>query len=157
MKPNYFTARRIQILITTTVLILIFTSYYFFTISQKDTPNKTINMTFETLEIMRTEEEKGQGLMDRQEICYNCGMIFVWDKPQVLSFWMKNTYVNIDIIFIDQDNRVQTVIKNPPTNNSDTTYSSVVEVTKALEIPTKRSSDLNIKVGDKLQLNLDIK
>lgn len=110
----------------------------------------TIPMNFTKLEVQRTPEEKEQGLQNRQELCNQCGMLFVWDDAQVLNFWMLNTFVPIDIIYLDKDNVVKTIISKPEVNNSQKMYSSLVPVNKALEIPSKRTEELNIKVGTKL-------
>ena len=53
--------------------------------------------------IASTEEEREQGLQETTELAANEGMLFVYDEPQEVSFWMYNTPINLDIIFIDED------------------------------------------------------
>jgi uncharacterized membrane protein (UPF0127 family) len=119
-------------------------------------PNNSSNivkMNFSKLEVARTESEKEIGLMNRTELCNTCGMLFLWDEPSVLSFWMKNTFVSIDIIYLDDNNIIRTLIKNPKLNNTELSYSSEVEVRRVLEIPTNRSTELGLKVGTKLEFD----
>jgi uncharacterized protein len=68
---------------------------------------KTISM-----EIAQTEETRSQGLMYRKSMPDSCGMLFVFDQMQTLSFWMKNTIMPLDIIFIDDEFRIITIAKN---------------------------------------------
>lgn len=114
---------------------------------------KSIDMNFEKLEVMRTQEEQAQGLQNRTELCKNCGMLFVFDNNQVLSFWMKNTLLPIDIIYLDENNKVITLVEKPEMNITSKTYSSILPVKKALEILTIRREELNIKEGDTLKFD----
>jgi uncharacterized protein len=132
-------------------IILTISIAFYLTQSENDkdiTALGRIDMQFSKLEVMRTRQEQEQGLQNRTELCNTCGMIFVWDNDQILNFWMKNTLVPIDIIYLDKDNKVVTIIKRPKLNTEDNTYSSIYPVRKALEIPTIRSDELKIQVGD---------
>lgn len=64
------------------------------------------------VEIARTEEEKQRGLMFRQKLDPGRGMIFLWPAPDHLKFWMKNTFIPLDMIFIGADKRVVYVEEN---------------------------------------------
>jgi hypothetical protein len=52
--------------------------------------------------VVRTEEEKARGLMFRQKLGKNEGMLFVYEKEERLSFWMKNTPIPLSIAFLDK-------------------------------------------------------
>lgn len=54
------------------------------------------------VEIADTVETRAKGLMFREELCEDCGMLFVYETPQVLSFWMKNTRIPLSIGFFDE-------------------------------------------------------
>ena len=54
-----------------------------------------------TVEIARTEAEHAQGLMYRTSLANDYGMLFVFDAPQELSFWMKNTKIPLEVLFFD--------------------------------------------------------
>jgi len=53
------------------------------------------------VEIVDTNAERARGLMFRESLCGNCGMLFAFDDLDYRSFWMKNTLMPLDIIFID--------------------------------------------------------
>jgi uncharacterized protein len=64
------------------------------------------------VEIARSEPEKQHGLMYRQKLEPGRGMIFLWPQPEPLKFWMKNTYIPLDMIFIGGDRHVVYVEEN---------------------------------------------
>lgn len=68
--------------------------------------------------VAKTEEEKTEGLQNIESLEDNEGMIFVYDEPQDLDFWMKDTMIPLDIIFIDEDCEVISVKLGKP-NSTD--------------------------------------
>jgi uncharacterized membrane protein (UPF0127 family) len=58
------------------------------------------------VEVARSDPERQRGLMYRQKLEPGRGMIFLFEHPQRLTFWMKNTYIPLDMIFIGADKRV---------------------------------------------------
>jgi uncharacterized membrane protein (UPF0127 family) len=64
------------------------------------------------VEIARSDPERQRGLMFRQKLDAGRGMIFLFDHPEPLKFWMKNTYIPLDMIFIAQDKHVVYVEEN---------------------------------------------
>jgi uncharacterized protein len=65
-----------------------------------------------TMEFAKTEAARNQGLMYRKTMPDSCGMLFVFEQMQPLSFWMKNTILPLDIIFIDDHYKIITIAKN---------------------------------------------
>ncbi len=67
----------------------------------KKTQVKLDNKKFD-VEVAITPEERNKGLMFREYLCPQCGMFFVFRYPSRLSFWMKNTLIPLDIVFIEK-------------------------------------------------------
>lgn len=65
-----------------------------------------------TVEVADTTERRSLGLMYRKELGAEAGMIFVFDEPDHLEFWMKNTVLPLDMIFIRDDRHVLGIVKN---------------------------------------------
>lgn len=85
------------------------------------------------VEVARSAEEQTRGLMYRTELAPDAGMLFVYDYDAIHSFWMKNTYIPLDMIFIDRDLSIVGVVENaePMTTSSrrvDTPSRYVLEV-----------------------------
>jgi uncharacterized membrane protein (UPF0127 family) len=85
------------------------------------------------VELARTEAERERGLMFRQSLPPGTGMLFLFPHPERLKFWMKNTYIPLDMVFLDANRRViaieenaQPLSLNPRGPDQDAKY--VVEV-----------------------------
>lgn len=62
-----------------------------------------------SVEVADTDDERARGLMHRESMPMSAGMLFIYDRPQRASFWMRNTLIPLDIIFADQTGVVQHV------------------------------------------------
>jgi len=67
-------------------------------------------------EVARTSEERAEGLMYREEVAEGTGMLFVFPDSQVRSFWMANTYVALDIGYMDPAFRIVDIVAMEPTS-----------------------------------------
>ena len=68
--------------------------------------------TLFAIELADTADERSRGLMHRQTLPRGAGMLFVYDEPQRAVFWMKNTLIPLDMIFVDRTGRVSHVHGN---------------------------------------------
>jgi len=64
------------------------------------------------VELARTEPERNRGLMYRPSLAADAGMLFLFERPEQLTFWMKNTLIPLDMIFTGGDHRVVGVVEN---------------------------------------------
>ncbi len=64
------------------------------------------------VELARTEPERARGLMFRQSLEAGRGMLFLFEKPEHLKFWMKNTYIPLDMIFVGADKKIVFIEEN---------------------------------------------
>ncbi|RXZ64205.1 DUF192 domain-containing protein [Pelagerythrobacter rhizovicinus] len=102
------------------------------------------------VEVARTAQEQARGLMFRTELGPNEGMIFPRNPPDVASFWMKNTPLPLDIIFVGEDGRIMNIAANTVPYSLESV--SAVGLTSAvLEIPGGRAAELGIEPGDAVE------
>jgi uncharacterized protein len=64
------------------------------------------------VELARTQEEQRQGLMHRQSLPPDAGMLFVFDREQDHAFWMENTLIPLDMIFVDDEGGIVGIVEN---------------------------------------------
>lgn len=99
-------------------------------------------------EVARTPEQQAQGLMYRKAMARNAGMIFLFPEPRMASFWMANTYLPLDIIFISPDGRVVNVGEGVPLTT--TTVESTDWAGAVLELNRGEAARIGLKAGDKV-------
>ena len=105
------------------------------------------------VELATTYSERQQGLMFREDLEFNEGMIFVYDQPKPVSFWMKNTSIPLDIIFADGSGTVTKIFKNAVPFSTVSIFGGE-QVQYVLEINAGLSKSLGIKLGNILQHRL---
>jgi uncharacterized protein len=101
------------------------------------------------VEVMRTDDEQQRGMMYRTSLADDKGMLFPFASERVATFWMQNTYVSLDMIFIKGDGSVQRIEKRAEPL-SPRTISSGAPVLAVLEVVAGLSDKLGIKPGDKV-------
>ena len=102
-------------------------------------------------EIARTDEERSTGLMYRDRLADGEGMLFVFDRDEVLTFWMKNTTIPLSIAFIASDGRIMEIRDMEP-GNLDPVRSGR-SVRYALEVPQGWFDRVDLGIGDRLVIN----
>lgn len=101
------------------------------------------------VELADTPETRKNGLMGRDDLCERCGMLFVFDAEESPRFWMKDTPIPLDMIFIGADGVVKGVHRDARPYD-ETPISSPGMVLGVLEIRGKASEMLGISVGDQV-------
>jgi len=97
-------------------------------------------------EIASTPEDRSAGLMYRKSLKDGSGMLFVFEKDQILSFWMKNTLIPLSIAYIASDGRIIDIKDMYPRNETSVTSSRSVRY--ALEVPQGWFSRAGVQAGD---------
>lgn len=100
------------------------------------------------IEIADSPTERGKGLMNRQSFCDECAMLFVFEEESSQSFWMKNTYISLDIIFLDASGKVVAISQNAEPLNEEKRYISDTPAQFVLEVKAGFTKNNNILVGD---------
>ena len=103
-----------------------------------------------TVEVARTAEEQAMGLMYRTKLAPDRGMIFPFASPAVASFWMRNTLIPLDMIFVRPDGSIANIAANTVPHSEEPVRSDG-PVAAVLEIAGGRSAELGIKPGDKVK------
>ncbi len=103
-------------------------------------------------EIASTPEQHSQGLMYRTSMAENEGMLFVFDTERVLSFWMKNTYIPLDMIFIDSEHVIIEINHNAQPENT-VPFTSSAAALYVLEVNGGVCATKNINVGDSVEFD----
>jgi uncharacterized membrane protein (UPF0127 family) len=102
-----------------------------------------------TVELAQTSEQQTQGLMFRRRMAADAGMLFVYAEPTTARFWMKNTYIPLDMLFIAADGRIVGLAERTVPLSLET-VSSEVPVIAVLELNGGTASRLKIRVGDRV-------
>lgn len=100
------------------------------------------------VKIAESEQDKINGLQGVKELPTNEGMLFVYDEPQTVGFWMKDTEIPLDIIFINDDCEVLSIYKGQPFNENIAEEDNVKYV---LEL----NQNSGVKKGDELDIDSD--
>lgn len=100
-----------------------------------------------TAEIADTDTERSLGLMNRTTLADDAGMLFVFDEAAVRSFWMRDTYISLDIIFIGSDKTILYIEENT-TPLSETAIAPEVQTQYVLEVNAGYAAEHGLSVGD---------
>jgi uncharacterized membrane protein (UPF0127 family) len=139
------------------VFILIFLFFVIYKYNFNSVENIVEKICFEEkcfdLEIADSEEERFQGLMFREELCENCSMLFIFEKEGNYKFWMKNTKIPLDIIWINKNFEVIYIAETDPcVEEICKLYGPEENSLYILEINKGESKDIGLGVGRKIDL-----
>ena len=101
------------------------------------------------IELATDNAQREQGLMYRQTMAPDAGMLFIYDRSQPVAMWMENTYIPLDMLFIAADGHIVN-IRQRAVPHSQENIASAGPVKAVLELNGGTVSRLDIKVGDKV-------
>lgn len=101
------------------------------------------------LEVAQTVEQQAIGLMYRQDLPKNRGMLFPMNPPRVPRFWMKNVVIPLDMIFV-RDGNISAIAHEVPPCEEDPcpTYTPKVLIDQVIELKGGRAKELGLEIGD---------
>lgn len=102
------------------------------------------------IEIADDDMTRSQGLMWRRTMGENQGMLFIMDKQEAQSFWMRNTYISLDIIFVNAQKEIVKIRTNTKPQSLDQVTSELPAL-YVIEVNTGFCKKYGIKEGDKIQ------
>ena len=103
-----------------------------------------------TVEIADTDATRESGLMFRKSMAPNRGMLFDFGTPQTVTFWMKNTLIPLDMVFIAKDGHV-VAIKRNAAPMSEALIPSGAPIVGVLELRGGRAAEIGVKPGDEVR------
>jgi len=106
------------------------------------------------LEVARTPHQREKGLMYRTSLAADRGMLFIYEPPQPVSFWMRNMKIPLDMVFL-RDGRVKLLKVNVPpcpVNSSCPIYETDTAIDQVIELRAGRAAQLGLKVGDRVNI-----
>ena len=131
------------------------------TFASADTPTCNVtSLSIETrqgavsvsVEVAATPETRETGLMNRTELAPDAGMLFVYPPDRAIAFWMKNTLIPLDMLFIDDAGVIQFIKREAqPHDLTPVPGPTGIAARAALEINGGRGEELGIAVGDRVQ------
>lgn len=101
------------------------------------------------VDIADNDETRAKGLMFVQSLADDRGMLFDFKETRIVSFWMRNTFIPLDMIFIAEDGEIKYIHANARPHD-ETGISPDMPVRFVLEIAGGRAAELGLEVGDKV-------
>lgn len=116
--------------------------------AQANFSGQTVN-----LEVAQNPLEQAMGLMFRTELPDNQGMLFSIDPPRIVNFWMRNVFINLDMVFL-RNGEVQAIFSNVPPCETEPcpTYGPNTPVDGVIELSGGRAMELGLRVGDRIDI-----
>ncbi|MGV8162302.1 MAG: DUF192 domain-containing protein [Candidatus Nanoarchaeia archaeon] len=106
------------------------------------------------VEKVSTPKEREIGLMNRTSLEEDSGMLFIFEKEDIYAFWMKNTLIPLDMIWINSSNQIAYIYQNatPCEENECPPIIPLQNATYVLEINSGLTNKYNLKLGDRVKI-----
>ncbi|MBO6558908.1 MAG: DUF192 domain-containing protein [Nisaea sp.] len=102
-----------------------------------------------SVEVADTPEARARGLMFREDLAEDAGMLFIYPAKAKVSMWMKNTYVSLDMLFLDRDGTILHIAERTVPRSTDV-ISSRLRVKAVLEVVAGTVARLGLRAGDRV-------
>jgi len=138
------------------IVLIVILGVLFYSNSDKKIIEESEKVCFENncfkVEIADTQEEREKGLMFKKSMLDNEGMLFVFNESKIYPFWMKNTLISLDIIWINENKEVVFIANNAQPCEEDPCplYNPGKEALYVFEINEGLSEKIGLEVGKKL-------
>lgn len=110
-----------------------------------------------SVEVAKTSIARAEGLMFRRELADDSGMLFIFNDEKLRSFWMKNTFIPLDMIFLNKNKKVVSIAKNvqPCVTDDCQRVMSKQKAQYVLEINANMADKINLKIGDIMKFSFE--
>ena len=147
-------SKNIMLIITPVLIIIagiLIWRLFFYLPSIDSIKIKIANINY-NIELAKTIAQKTKGLSGRDTLCKNCGMFFTFGFETNLPFWMKNTLIPLDMIWLDKNGKVVD-IQTATETNSTKIYQNQTPAQYVLELNADDSKKIGLKIGDIIDLS----
>jgi len=150
-----------KIILVLLLISIVFAAFLFLSVKNKgDLSNKVCfkNNCF-NVELANNKDERLKGLMYKKSLSEKQGMLFIFEKEDIHPFWMKNTFVCLDIIWIDKDKKVVFISKNNKPCRENFCQSIIPDkrAKYVLEIKGGLADKIGLRKGDYLKMSINDK
>ena len=139
---------RWRLLLALAAIVLLVSSVFWFERFSVTTSARRLPLD---VEIAKSVPEIRQGLMYREELCAECGMLFVFNSPQPVGFWMKDTLLPLDMIMMQPDGLVEVVHAGTVPESTTPSYQGDY-IQYVLEVNAGYAERMNIRPGHRLDV-----
>lgn len=105
------------------------------------------------LEVAETQQARAKGLSDREALAADAGMLFVFEQPGKSCFWMKDTLIPLDMLWLDDSYKLVHLEKSVSPESFPQSFCSAQEARYVVELRAGTAEKLGLKLGDVLTLN----
>ena len=142
-------------LIGSIIILLALTYPFVFSKKNKQAPQVRIKNKTIQVEIVKTDIERQKGLSNRISLDDDSGMLFVFSKPDIYPFWMKDTLIPLDIIWIKDNKIVDMTQLQPQHGDNISSYTPKEPANYVLEVNANYTKNNNISIGDEVKFQLN--
>ena len=149
----FFVGLTALLLVASTVFIVPFSKNKNATKSHKNMPHVTIDEVTINVEIANSSQKRKKGLCCRDYLQKNSGMLFVYERPAILQFWMKDTRIPLDMYWINENKEIIYIEQNVRPESYPKSFGPAIPALYVLETNAGYAKEHGIHVGQIVQLD----